>query len=222
MQSGQKQVVLERGEKERVKKGGPAETKNKEYPLILYTVNPSTSPGTFQCCLFNNLLFLCPSKWLSGGGVCCADCHVCAPDRLPIPLPGARLIGNFLSCEAPVQSQVQGDTKKNNNSGGGQPPTLDSDLTATTEAPSLQGSGYSGGGVCLSAQLRFTQWRSILFVLCLLILCLSLRWGGGSTGSWALSLGALNSGDCAAGIAIPGPPPEPHPNSSEGPTGLFV
>ena len=40
--------------------------------------------------------------------------------ELPSPLPGARLVGNCVSCEAPAQSQVQGDTRRNNHSGGGQ------------------------------------------------------------------------------------------------------
>ena len=103
MQSGQKQVVLGKGEKERrerrketgkrkkkqkegkkeknrkEKKGEQTNqnTKNKgEYPLILYTVNPLTSPGTLQCCLVNNLFLPYQSSWSSWGGACCADFHV--------------------------------------------------------------------------------------------------------------------------------------------------
>ena len=101
MQSGQKQAVLEKGEKERKKKGGSNKTKNKgEYPLILYTGNPSTSPGTFQCCLVNNLLFPCPSRWFSGGGACCADFQVLAVEGAALPLPGAGLSGGCLPREA--------------------------------------------------------------------------------------------------------------------------
>ena len=50
------------------KKGENKQTnKNKErYPLILYTVSPSTSPGAFQHCLVKNLLFPCPFSWSSG------------------------------------------------------------------------------------------------------------------------------------------------------------
>ena len=48
---------------------------------------------------------------------------------------------------------------------------------------------------------------------------------GGSAGSWAVSPGALGSGVCAAGIALPGPcsplhdepPPEPQPQLLLGP-----
>ena len=38
--------------------------------------------------------------------------------ELLIPLPGAWLSGSCLSCEAPAESQVQGDTRRNNNYGG--------------------------------------------------------------------------------------------------------
>ena len=104
MQSGQKQVVLEKGEKERKEKQGgwdKQKTKNKgEYPLILYTVNPSTSPGTFQCCLVNNLFFPCLSSWSSGGGACCADFQVLALGGAPLPLPGEALSGGCLPREA--------------------------------------------------------------------------------------------------------------------------
>ena len=41
--------------------------------------------------------------------------------QLPHPLPGAGLSGSCLSCEAPAQSQVQDDTRRNNNSGDSKP-----------------------------------------------------------------------------------------------------
>ena len=66
------------------------------------------------------LLFPCPSSWSSGGGACCADSQVCAPGGAVQPLPGAWLSGSCSSCEAPAQSQVQGDTRRNNNSGSSQ------------------------------------------------------------------------------------------------------
>ena len=81
-----------REEKEKGVSGEANKSKNKkqgEYPLILYTVNPSTSPGTFQCCLVNNLFFPCPSSWSSGGGACCADFQVLAVGGAAVPLPGA-------------------------------------------------------------------------------------------------------------------------------------
>ena len=82
-----KRVVLEKGKEEGC-------------PLVLYTVNPLTSPGAFQRCLIKNLLFSCPSSWSSGGGACCADSQECAP-RGDVPtLLGARLNGSCLSREA--------------------------------------------------------------------------------------------------------------------------
>ena len=92
----------------------------REYPLILYTVNPSTSPGTFQCCLVNNLLFPCPSSWSSGGGACCADSQVCAPGGAAQPSTRSTIQWDSLSCEAPAQAKVQGDTRRDNHSSGGQ------------------------------------------------------------------------------------------------------
>ena len=72
-----KKKKRKKGKKEGEKQTEIRKQKNKgEYPLILYTVNPSTSPGTFQCCLANNLFFPCPSSWSSGGGACCADFQV--------------------------------------------------------------------------------------------------------------------------------------------------
>ena len=59
-----------------------------EYLLILYTLSPLTSPGT------------CPSRWSSGGGVCCADLQVLALGRAPLPLPGEALNEGSLPHEA--------------------------------------------------------------------------------------------------------------------------
>lgn len=38
------------------------------YPLALYTINPSTSPGVLQQCLVKNSLFPGTSSWSSMGG----------------------------------------------------------------------------------------------------------------------------------------------------------
>ena len=105
-------------------KGGKGEDKQKtkskrRYPLILYTVNPLTSPGTFQCCLVNAFSPVLPAGFLGEGpAVVILRCvHL---GELPSPLPGAGLSASCLSCEAPVQSQVQGDSRRNNKSGGSQ------------------------------------------------------------------------------------------------------
>ena len=48
------------------------------YPLVLYTVDPSTSPGAFQRCWVGNSP--CPSSWSSGGGA-----GVCTLGSCPAP-----------------------------------------------------------------------------------------------------------------------------------------
>lgn len=62
--------------------------KSEEYPLSLYTVNPSNSPGAFQNCWFKNFLFLCSSSWSSGGGACCTVSQVCVPGGDSLFPPG--------------------------------------------------------------------------------------------------------------------------------------
>ena len=113
MQSGQKQVVLGKGENERrerreerrkrkkekkkrkkkkVKKGWAKQANQKEknkttgeYLLILCTLSPLASPGS------------CPSSWSSGGGACCADFQVLAVGGAAVPLPGAGLSGGLFT-----------------------------------------------------------------------------------------------------------------------------
>ena len=114
--------------------------------MILYTVNPSTSPGTFQCCLVNNWLFPLPSSNSSGGGSCCADSQVCVPGELPRLLPGVRLSGS-LSCEPPAQSQVQGDTRRDNNSAGSQLCSPGVSSRSNYNSPQCAGPGCSRAGL---------------------------------------------------------------------------
>ena len=100
--------------------------KKEGYPLVLYTVNPSTSPGAFQGYSVQNLLFPCPSSWSLGEGLLCSQ--VCAPGGAALPPLGAGLNGSCLSREAPVPwwhpvSQAQGDTRRDNHTGGGQVPS---------------------------------------------------------------------------------------------------
>ena len=80
-------------------KGEGKQTENKEqgrYPLILYTVNPSTSPGTFQCCLVKNLFFPWPGLLGEGPAVLILRCEHFG--ELLSPLLGAGLRGSCLSC----------------------------------------------------------------------------------------------------------------------------
>lgn len=60
---------------------------------------------------------------VSGGGAAVLILRCVYLGEMPHPLPGARLSGSCLSCEAPAQSQVQGDTRRRNSSGGGQLPS---------------------------------------------------------------------------------------------------
>ena len=98
-----------RKEKERKKVENKQKTKNKKtkqntegYPLVLYTINPSTSPGAFQRCWVKHLLFPCPSSWSSGGGAAVLILRCVHLGELPRPPPGARLSGSCLPGEAPV------------------------------------------------------------------------------------------------------------------------
>ena len=79
-------------EKERKKGVGEAIRNQKEntgeYLLILYTLSPLTSPGTW---LFS---------WYCGGGSYCADFQVLALGGAPLPLPGEALSGGCLPHEA--------------------------------------------------------------------------------------------------------------------------
>ena len=90
----EKERKEEKREKEKKKQN--KQTKNKEgYPLVLYTVNLSTSPGAFQRCLVKHLLFPSPSSWSQGLAVLILKCvHL---GELPRPLQGAGLSGSCLS-----------------------------------------------------------------------------------------------------------------------------
>ena len=73
------------GKQTEIKKQTNKRKNEVEYPLMVYTVNLWSSPGTFQCCLVNNLFFPCPSSWSSGGGTCCADFQVLALGGAALP-----------------------------------------------------------------------------------------------------------------------------------------
>ena len=110
----------------RKKKEKKEKQKNPEgYLLVLYTVNPSTPPGAFQCCSVQNLLFPCPSSWSSGGGAAVLILRCVHLGALPRPLPGARLVGAVYHLRSlfpggPALFQAQGDTRRSNHTGGGQ------------------------------------------------------------------------------------------------------
>ena len=174
------------------------------YSLVLYTVNPSTSPEALQCCSVKNLLFPSPYSWSSGRGACCSDSQVCAPGELSHTLPGARLSGSCLSCEAPVPwaprpSQAQGDTRRNNKTVLSQPssPGVSScsnyhslPVCIGLDSPGMGGAGLhsSGSPVAEASSLSCALPASVC--------------PPGSAGSWSVSPGALGSGAFATGIAL--------------------
>ena len=103
----------------------------------------------------------------------------------------------------PAESQAQSDTRRNN-SGGGQLSSPGVNSRSNYCSSQSAGPGCSGGGGRGSAQLLARGGRSILAVLC----PPASACPEGSTGSWAVSPGALRSGVCAAGITLPGPASE--------------
>ena len=119
-----KEKKREKKEKNKSGRGNKRKTKIKgECPLILYTVNPSTalelSSAAWSITLFPPVLLavLHLGEGPAGPAVLILRCvHLV---EMPSPLPGALLHGSCLSCEAPAQSGVKGDTSRNN-SGSGQ------------------------------------------------------------------------------------------------------
>ena len=112
-------------------------------------------------------------------------------------LPGAQLSGSCLSCEAPAQSQVQGDTRRNNKSGGGQLSSPRVSFRSNyRSSPSALAWMLRGQG-SLICTARVTRWQECPAVLGPPGLYLS----QGSAGSWAVSPSALGSRACAAPIA---------------------
>ena len=141
--------------------------------------------------------------------------------ELPNPLVGVRLSGSCLSCEAPGQSQVQGDSRSNN-SGGGQ----------------LSNSGVSSRSNYLSSQSAgaWMLWRPAAWICTArghlaagvpLLSCVlsASACPTRSDGFWPVSPRALVSGFCTTGIVLPKlcspfhpkPPPEPLPKLLPGP-----
>ena len=142
--------------------------------------------------------------------------------ELPSSLPGAWFSGS-LSCEAPAQSQVQGDTRRRNNSCCGQLSSSGESCSSTgpavtTAAPSPPGPEYSGCGGRQSTPFR-AAWRQerprcpgpfpplpVLGGAWNLGLC--------PPGPWRRSLHPWNRTPRA-----PEPPPEPPPELLLGPAG---
>ena len=128
--------------------------------------------------------------------------------ELPSPLPGAWLSGSCLSCEAPAQSQVQGDTRRNNHSGGSQVSSSRVSSCSNYHSSQSAGAWMLGGQGRWPAQLGPPSCSSVPTVLGPPLLHLS-------CGEHRILLcvpHALGSGACAAGIALqaPQPPPRSH------------
>ena len=130
MQSGQKQVVLGKGEKERRerrkekrkrkknkgrknekkrekkkrKKKGVAEANRNQKAKKKKKRKKNKTGGWYLpiLCTLSPLTSpgTCPSSWSSGGGACCVDFQVLALGGTALPLPGAGLSGGCLPREA--------------------------------------------------------------------------------------------------------------------------
>ena len=101
--------------------------KKEGYPLVLYTVNPSTSPGAFQRCSVKTWLFPCPSSWSSGGGAAVLSLRCVHLGELPCPRQvsgSVEVVDPRGPCPlaAPL-SQAGGDTRRGNPTGRGQLPS---------------------------------------------------------------------------------------------------
>ena len=92
MQSGQKEVVLEKGEKERKGGQGGGQTENKKQEEVssdsIY-YKSLDFPWDFPV-LLGQCFFPCPSSWFSGGGARCGDSQVCALGGAAQPLARCR------------------------------------------------------------------------------------------------------------------------------------
>ena len=134
------------------------------------------------------------------------------------PLPGARLSGSCLSCEAPAQSQVQGNTRRNDSSGGGQLSSPRVSSCSNHHRSSPLGPGYSGAVGHISAQLGLPGGRSILAVLGPPCLCLPWEIWAGSwacpPAPWAPGPAPLESCSWPHSILFGEPLPEPPPSCS--------
>ena len=159
-----------------------------EYLLILYTLSPLTSPGT------------CPSRWSSGGGVCCADLQVLALGRAPLPLPGEALNEGSLPHEAQGETTPVAVARSKN---------WYSAPTVTPEQSICRAWRLQGEAADL-----LSSWQERhccpgpsgpLPVLGPPGLCLS--WGRPNPG---LCHGALCSGACAVGFSLPAMQPPLH------------
>ena len=124
MQSGQKQVVLGKREKERrerrkekrkrkEKKGRKKKKRERKrnkgkkrwgkQTEIKKKKKKNTGEYLLILCTLSPLTSpgTCMSSWSSGGGACCADFQVLAVGGAAVPLPGAGLSGGCLPREAP-------------------------------------------------------------------------------------------------------------------------
>ena len=146
-------------------------------------------PWSFPVLLGQELALPLSFQLVFWGSGSCADSQVCAPGELPSPLPGTRLCGSCLSCEAPAQCQIQGDTRRNN-SGSSQ--LSNSGVSSCSNHCSSQSAGawmLRGWGAQICT-IWGAQWQecSLSYVL------LASTCPRGSAGSWAVSPSTLGSG----------------------------
>ena len=106
-----------------------------------------------------------------------------------------------LSCEAPVYSQVQGDTRRTTVVVS-RSPTLVSAPAISTAASRLQGPGCSMGR---GAPICTAQGHLVAGAFSLFCVFPASAFPGVTAGSWGVSPSTQGSGACSTGIALLGP-----------------
>ena len=182
--------------------------KKEGYPLVLYTVNPSTSSGASQCCSVQNLPSPCPPSRSSGGGAAPLTLRCVHLGEMPHPhrVPGS--VGAVDSVRplfpgGPAPSRAQDDTRRNTPDSSQLPSPGVSSHSNYHSLPVRRGLDAlsGGGGGVLTCTARGRGDRSILVVLRPPHLCLS----RGESRILGCVPGALGSGAFAAVIAFLGP-----------------
>ena len=126
--------------------------KQGEYPLIPYTVNPLTSPGTFQAawsitCFSSDL-----RAGLLGEGPAVLIFRCVHLGELPSPLPGLQFSGILYPVRPLLRPRYRVTPGGTTTVAAASCPDLESAPTVTTAAPRAHGTGCSGVGA-RSAQL---------------------------------------------------------------------
>ena len=130
--------------------------KQGEYPLIPYTVNPLTSPGTFQAAWSITCFSPDLPTGLLGEGPAVLILRCVHLGELPSPLPGLQFSGILYPVRPLLRPRYRVTPGGTTTVAAASCPALESAPTVTTAAPNVQGSGCSRVGA-RSAQLGATR-----------------------------------------------------------------